>query len=372
MRSVLRLVIILVVAAVALRLTVFRPRPLAVESIAAAYGPVQDAVTNSESGTVKVRTRARLSVERAGTVVALPYREGATVARAAPLVVLDSTSAVAQRDAAARNLEAAKAAHESAHASDLLASQLLARARELRARGVAAQVTLDEAKARSDAARADLALTSARVESARAALRLAADDLSHTMLLAPFAGVIARRDVDLGESVVPQQVVIELFDPGRPFVSCPIDERDAGRLREGLPARVTIDTYPGTSWSGRVRWVAPLVEEAREQNRTLTVEIDLDPGAGLPELRPGLTADAEIVLARRERALRIPAAALLEGGRVLAIRNGRAESRRVTTGLKDWDWVEITHGLAPGERVITSLDRPGLKAGVRVTTPAGP
>ena len=372
MRSVLRLVIILVVAAVALRLTVFRPRPLAVESVAAAYGPVQDAVTNSESGTVKVRTRARLSIERAGTVVALPYREGATVARGAPLLVLDSTSAVAQRDAAARNLEAAKAAHESAHASELLAAQLLGRTRELQARGLAAQAALDEARARADAARADLALTSARVESARAALRLAVDDLSHTMLLAPFAGVIARRDVDLGESVVPQQVVIELFDPGRPFVSCPIDERDAGRLREGLPARVTIETYPGTSWSGRVRWVAPLVEEAREQNRTLTVEIDLDPGAGLPELRPGLTADAEIVLARRARALRIPAAALLEGGRVLAIRNGRVQSRRVTTGLKDWDWVEITHGLAPGERVITSLDRPGLKPGVRVAPPVEP
>jgi HlyD family secretion protein len=366
MRNVLRIGVVVLVAAVALRLTVFRPRPLAVEAVSAAWGPVQDAVTNSESGTIKVRTRARLSVERAGTVAALPYREGAKVARGAPLVVLDSTTAVAHRDAARRDLDAAVAAHESAHAAEVLASRLLTRTQELRARGMAAEAALDEARSRADVARAEMRLTEARVESARAAVRVATDELSHMMVLAPFAGVIARRNVDLGESVTPGQVVIELFDPGRPYVSCPIDERDAGRLREGLSARVTIDTYPGQSWRGHVRWVAPLVEEAREQNRTLEVEIDLDPAVKLPDLRPGLTADAEIVLARKDRALRIPAGALLEGPRVMVVSAGRAESRRVSTGLRDWNWVEIRTGLAAGEPVITSLDRPGLKPGARV------
>ena len=92
-------------------------------------------------------------------------------------------------------------------------------------------------------------------------MRLAGDDVAHQHVLAPFAGVITRRLVEVDESVIAGQAVVELIDPDRLYVACPVDERDAGRLRVGLAARVTIDSHPGITWTGHVSWVAPLVEE---------------------------------------------------------------------------------------------------------------
>ena len=85
-----------------------------------------------------------------------------------------------------------------------------------------------------------------------------------------------------------------------------------------------------------------------------------------PEPSPGMTADLEIVLDRRDQVLRVPSFSILEGKRVLVAERGRAVAHEVQIGLRNWDWAEIRSGIKPGARVITSLDRPGLKAGVAV------
>jgi HlyD family secretion protein len=113
--------------------------------------------------------------------------------------------------------------------------------------------------------------------------------------------------------------------------------------------------------------IAPMIETAKEQNRTLEIELDLPVDPVRPTPRPGMTADVEIVLARHGDVLRIPSLALLEGGSVLVPDRGRAAMRRVRIGLRNWQWAEVLQGLEAGDRVITSLDRPGLKAGIPVT-----
>jgi HlyD family secretion protein len=168
--------------------------------------------------------------------------------------------------------------------------------------------------------------------------------------------------------------VLEIMSLDRLYVSAPIDERDAARLAPGLPARVTIDTYPGVVWDGQLARVAPLIEEAKEQNRTIEVEVDLPLVVGKPQPRPGMTADVEIVLDRRDTVLRVPTFAVTEGQRVLVVEAGRAVSREVSTGVRNWQWTEVRSGLAEGQTVITSLDRAGLKAGsaVRASPAASP
>ena len=84
-------------------------------------------------------------------------------------------------------------------------------------------------------------------------------------------------------------------------------------------------------------------------------------------LLPGTTADVEIVLRSKEGALRIPTYALLEGNKVLVVREERLVSVPVTTGLRNWEWVEVVSGISPGDRVVTSLDRAEVKEGARVT-----
>ena len=360
----------LIVAAVAVWQVLFRPRPVAVEAVIAATGPVEDVVANSEGGTVRSHREARLGVERAGRISEIEHREGTTVRRGEVVLRLDSSTAERQLESARLQLQALDATHDATHAAEKLARQELARTEPLLERGVATAEQMDHARSQADAAAADLKAAEARLSGAHAAVRLAENELAHHIVRAPFDGVVSRRLVEVGESVVPGQAVLELVSLEQLYVSAPIDERDAGRLKLGLPARVTLDSYAGVEWPGAITRISPVVETAKEQNRTLEIEIDLKPDPTRPQPRPGMTADVEVVLARRVAAVRIPTLAVAEGRRVLVAERGRAAYRTIGVGLRNWQWTEVTSGLGRGEHVITTLDRPGLKAGVavRVTT----
>jgi HlyD family secretion protein len=203
-------------------------------------------------------------------------------------------------------------------------------------------------------------------------VRLAQGEVEHLRVLAPFDGIVSQRMVEVGESVIPGQPVLEVVSLDRLYVSAPLDEIDIGRVREGLPARVTLDPYRGRVWQGVVTRVSPVVNDVREQNRTLEVEVEMTPDPEAPEPKPGTSADVEIVLAKRDGVLRVPTQAVIEGKRVLAIENGKAVERPVKTGLRNWDWTEITDGLREGAAVITSLEKQGVKAGARVAASGGP
>jgi HlyD family secretion protein len=165
--------------------------------------------------------------------------------------------------------------------------------------------------------------------------------------------------------------VLEVVSLDRLYVSAPLDEIYIGRVREGLPARVTLDPYRGRVWQGVVTRVSPVVNDIKEQNRTLDVEVEMTPDPTAPLPKPGTSADVEIILDRREGVLRVPTNAVIEGKRVLLIEKGAAVAREVTIGLKNWDWSEVTDGLAEGGAVITSLEKQGVKAGARVVARAG-
>jgi HlyD family secretion protein len=355
-----------ILAIVVLRATLFRQQPLAVEVATVRRGLVEDAVANSQAGTVRSRNRARLGVERAGRVVSLPHREGASVKRGTVLLELDPTSARNQLDLALRDRDALRASIQSASAAARLANQELERIQKLHAQNVVSQEQLDQSRSRAEAAQAELDAARARLARAESSVRLANDELAHQRVLAPFDGIVTARFVEVGESVVPGQPVLELTDPARLYVVAPIDEIDIGRLRNGLPARVTLDPYPGLEWTGVVSRVSAVVNDIKEQNRTLDVEVELKPDPTHPEPKPGTSADVQIVLDRRDQVLRVPTFAVAEGKRVLVVQNGHAVTRVVEAGLKNWEWTEVRSGLKDGERVITNLDRQGLKPGVAV------
>ena len=129
--------------------------------------------------------------------------------------------------------------------------------------------------------------------------------------------------------------------------------------------RVTFDAYPGRTFAGKVTRVADYVLDLKEQNRTFEVEVKLDDAAFARTLLPGTSADVVVVLARKEDALRIPAYALLPGGRVLLLSKGRLVGAKVETGLKGAEWAEVRSGLKAGDQVVTSLDRTEVKEGAR-------
>jgi HlyD family secretion protein len=108
------------------------------------------------------------------------------------------------------------------------------------------------------------------------------------------------------------------------------------------------------------------VTAVEKQARTVDIEATFDDPSKIGRLLVGNSADVEVVLATRDNVLRVPTAALLEGNRALVAVADRLEERRLKTGLANWEHTEVVEGLAAGDRVVTSLERAGVKAGVAV------
>ena len=115
-----------------------------------------------------------------------------------------------------------------------------------------------------------------------------------------------------------------------------------------------------------MRRIAPYVLALEKQARTVEVEVVFDNPGDARHLLVGYSADIEIVTAARDGVLRVPTTALQPGNRVLVLgADGALEERKVETGLSNWEFTEVRTGLQRGERVVVSLERPGVKAGAR-------
>ncbi len=360
------------VATVALRRTVLAPKPIEVEVAAVAAGRVEQTVTNSRGGTVKAHRRARLSPDAGGRVVDLPYREGASVAAGALLLAIDDGVLKARLALARAETAAARARQQQACVESDRAAKEVARNRKLAERKVISADLLEGLEAKAAAAIAACAAAAAEVERARAQVGVVESSLAQTRLTAPFAGTIARRSVEVGEWATPSppavvvEPVIDLIDTAPRYVAAPMDEVDAAKLAVGQEVKVTLDPYPEATFPGHLTRVAPFVLDVEQQNRTVEIEVALDDAELARRLLPGTSADVEVVLGVHDDVLRVPTAALMEGGRVLVVGgDGRLAAREVAVGLRNWDFVEITSGLVAGEEVVTSLDRPEVKAGAR-------
>ncbi|MGY8738214.1 MAG: HlyD family efflux transporter periplasmic adaptor subunit, partial [bacterium] len=103
-----------------------------------------------------------------------------------------------------------------------------------------------------------------------------------TTIVAPFAGIVAEVNIEVGEWVTPSPPlltsppVIDLIDPTSIFVSAPMDEVDSGAIRAGMPVNLTVDSRPEESFLGSVLRVAPYVLDEEAQNRTLEIEVEMN------------------------------------------------------------------------------------------------
>ncbi|MBI4169086.1 MAG: efflux RND transporter periplasmic adaptor subunit [Acidobacteria bacterium] len=369
----LAIVAALVAAGIALRLTVFRPAPVPVTVYRLARGTVEETVTNSKAGTVKARRRAKISPEIGGRVAFIGFRPGARVRKGDVLLRISDSDLKASLALARQDLATAQASAREACLSADLARRDLERNRDLQDQRIISAEILDRLESQSAAATARCEAVRAAAERAQASIELAAANLAKSVLRAPFDGIVADLDAEVGEWVspsppaVPIPPVFDIIDPSSIYVSAPLDEVDAGRIVPGLSARVTLDPFPDRSFEGRVTRVAPYVQDREEQNRTLEVEVDFLDAATTRALLPGTSADVEIILNAEANVLRVPTYALLEGDRVLVFNDGHLADRKVRTGLRNWEYTEIEEGLLEGDPVVVSLDREEVKAGARAT-----
>jgi HlyD family secretion protein len=349
-----------------------RPVPLAVGLVAVARGPVVASVANTRAGTVDACRRAGLSPALGGQISNLPVVDGSSVKSGDLLLELWNDDIKAQLEQASREARAANARTREAcvtadvaqREADRLASLLLERAVSVEAADQAA------GRAESTAAACTAAEVTADVSEAR--IDVVRAQLEKTQLRAPFDGVIAEINGELGEFVTPSPVgiptppTVDLIDPSCLFISAPIDEIDAPLIRRGMTARINLDAFADRSFPGHVRRIAPYVLDQEKQARTVEIEAEFDdPEAGL---LPGYSADVEVILDNRDNVLRIPSAVIHDRNRVFVYdpATGTIRDVAITVGISNWEFTEVVAGLNEGDQIVSTVDREGVEDGAVV------
>ena len=366
------IVLILIGLGVWFKFYVLTPVPIPVSVVPVERGRVEETVTNSRAGTVKARQRAKLSPEIGGRVAEIPHRKGALVQAGDVLLRLHNDSQRAAVQMAERELAVVEVKRERACLLAARSKREYLRYQQLKERDLISTDFLDKYENLAQTTQVSCKQTQAEIARARSVIIEAKAELAKTVLMAPFDGVIAEVDVEVGEwttpspPALPVPPVLDLIDPSSIYISAPMDEVDSSKIQLAQPVRVTLDPFPGQHYSGYVRHIAPYVLDVEEQNRTVEIEVELDDHAFASTLLPGTSADVEVILSVKDEVLRIPPSTLFEGNKVFVVEHDALSTRIVDIGMRNWDFIEILGGLSEDDQVVTSLDQEGLEEGLQV------
>jgi len=349
-----------------------RPKPLTVAVALADVGRVETTIANTRAGSVMACRRAKLAPPAGGRIERLNVTEGDRVRPGQVLLTLWSDDLTARERLSREQLQTAKARVREVCELAKASARDAGRARDLRARNFISQEAAERAAADAAAKQASCDSAGTQVAEAEARIQASRADTDRTVLRAPFAGIVAEVNGEVGEYLtpsppgIPTLPAVDLIDDSCLYVSAPIDEVDGAQLRVGMSGRVTLDAYRGQFFPGKVRRIAPYVLAVEKQARTVEVEVEFEQAGAAKHLLVGYSADIEIVVTGRDNVVRIPTPALMPGNRVLALTaGGLLEERKIETGLANWEFTEVKAGLVRGDKVVTSLEREGVKAGAR-------
>ncbi|MCP5407705.1 MAG: efflux RND transporter periplasmic adaptor subunit [Chromatiaceae bacterium] len=358
-------------AAVALFAWFGRVKPIEVIVKPIAFGKVQHTVANTRAGTIKACRRAGISPSIGGQIAGMPVKEGDLVKPGQLLMELWNHDRLAQLELATSEADAAAANARQACIRADVALREAHRLMQLKKSNLASDEAADKAdgEARAQQAACNAARATKKVSEAK--IRLVESELEQTRLTAPFAGIVAEVNGEIGEFVTPSPVgiptppAVDLVDVGCLYVSAPIDEVDAPQIRVGMPARISLDAMSQKIFAGKVRRIAPYVLEREKQARTLDVEVDFLCPEECEGMLPGYSADIEVIIREQDKSLRVPTEAVLEGNKVLLFTSDNTlQQREIKAGLSNWEWTEVTEGLSEGEEIVISVDREGVEDGV--------
>jgi membrane fusion protein, multidrug efflux system len=327
------------------------------------------------TGTLVAEEQAGVAAETAGRVVATPIERGTATPQGAELIRLspiETEAQVGEAEANAAQIEArlgltsgapldvnAVPEVQNAKAAFELAQSEFARIRSLLDQKVVSQSEYDQRRTQMEAARQlyEVAKNGAAqqyqsLQAAQARVVLARKALADTVVRAPFTGLVAERLVSVGDYVTRgmKVAVVVRINPLRAQLTVP--EQFISAVAVGQPIAFEVDAYPGRQFAATIRYVSPTLQADR---RALTVE------AVVPnpnnELKPGLFATAKVQQSKPTPGILVPATAVRASAgasRVYVVKGDYVEERVVTVGQSVDQSVEVTSGLAVGERVATA------------------
>jgi membrane fusion protein (multidrug efflux system) len=289
------------------------------------------------SGDLNARLHTTIAAEVAGRITGIAVDEGVSVKKGATVIEIDPERRRLELDAGRAQLSQAQANYTNAR-------RQTERIRKLRDQNVSSDQKLEESETA-------LTLARSRVDAERAALGVTERTLADASVKAPFAGMIARRSVQLGEFVQPGKPLVELvaLDPLEVVFS--LTELDTERVRMGQKIEVSVGAFPDRVFQGEVSFISPTVDPA---TRTLRIKAEIDNDEG--HLRPGLFTRVSLGVAPRSGVVMVPEEALIQRSEGAVLFKIGAEERvkrvAVTTGVRDAGRVEVRGDVAPGDRVV--------------------
>lgn len=340
-------------------------------------GEVEALVANTRAGTIRSCQRSKLSLQSGGTVAELLVKNGDRVQQGQVLLRLWNGDQKARLSQARAQLDSANLAVREICGSAARDQRDAKRAVTLANKKVISEDALDTSRTRAEVS--SFSCERAKVDSsaAQAQLELQQALLQQTELVAPFAGVVAEINGEVGEFVTPSPPgvatppAVDLIADECLYVRAPIDEVDAAAIQVGMPARLSLDAFRGQTFAGTVSRIAPYVQDYEKQARTVDVEARFDQPPANVQLLVGYSADIEVILNRHEKVLRVPTEAVFDGNQVLVLNSKNVlEKREFETGLANWTWTEVKSGLQSGDKVLLTLDTPGAVDGAEVAPTA--
>lgn len=346
------------------------------------------------SGKIEPKRKVDISADISGRVVQLAVEEGQWVEAGALLLRIDPTQYVAAVRRAEATVSQSRAREAQSRAQLTKAQADLRRAEQLmQTNELVSAADVENARTQAQVAEQELQAARFAVTQAEAALSEARDQLSKTTIVAPMSGRVTRLNIEQGETAVvgtmnnPGSLLLTIADLSVMEAKVEVDETDVPGLSIGDSAAVKVDAFPGQVFPGRVTRIgnssiqlgAAGGQSSDQQSVDYEVVITLDnPPA---ELRPDLSATAEIVTETRANALSVPILALTvrdaegkkfrvdEGNKdapaeavrgdeeevegVFVVREGKAEWVPVRIGIAGDRYFEVVSGLRGGETVIS-------------------
>jgi membrane fusion protein (multidrug efflux system) len=314
----------------------------------AAVGDMEERIAGT--GELAAPDRALIAAEVDGRITDVLVDEGARVDSGSVLLTIDPEKRRLDADSARAQARDAEAALE-------VATREYERAKALHDQGIASDSLLDLRGT-------ELSRAQARRDSAAAARGVAEKQLRDASVRAPFAGLVAKREVSRGDYVRTGEALLEVVALDPIEVEFSVAERDSARVAPGQPVTVTVEPYPNEKFVGSVSAVSPVIDP---RTRTMRVKARIPNVDG--RLRPGLFARTDLGVAKRSGVVMVPAEAILQraDGEVLFTvgPDDRAKRVIVKTGAQRDGRVEIVEGVAPDAQVVIA-GQAGLVEGAAV------
>ncbi|MDH5638548.1 MAG: efflux RND transporter periplasmic adaptor subunit [Nitrospinota bacterium] len=320
-------------------------------------------VSVSATGVVEPEYKVEVKSKASGEILEFPHEPGDSVKKGEVLIRLDQKTE--QRNVALMeaDLSKARAELESAKADLLEKNLALKRTRTLLEKQLISGQELDSAVAHAAVAQARVSQIGAIIEKASLVVEDARERLAETVIESPIDGVIVEKTVERGQiitsgitSVTGGTRLLVVADLTRLYVYALVDETDIGQVAMDQKVTVSVDAYPEQEFDGVVQRIYP-VGETSDNITVFRVKVEIL-GDRKTLLRPGMTANVDIILRKRPNALIVPDEAVAydpddEKKGAVTVKTAKGNIvRQVTLGETNGFETEVTTGLKEGEMVL--------------------